>query len=56
MSCVYTYSTTQGQETPLHRASGRDDRETLQLLLEKGADPNVQDIVSGLLKNSLSLA
>ena len=53
---MYTCSTTQlFQETALHYASRRGDHETVQLLLEKGADPNVQDKVSVLLKSSLYL-
>ena len=47
---MYTCSTTQwSQNTALHYASERGHRETVQLLLEKGADPNVQDSVSVLL-------
>ena len=49
---MYTCSTTQDQKTALHYASGKGHHETVQLLLEKGADPNVQDMVSVLLKNS----
>ena len=52
---MYTCSTTQDQRTALHHASRRGDRETVQLLLEKGADPNVQNKVSVLLKSSLYL-
>ena len=50
---MYTCSTTQDQKTALHYASDKGHRETVQLLLEKGADPNVQDNVSVLLKSSL---
>ena len=46
---MYTYSTTQWQKTALHRASDKGHHETVQLLLEKGGDPNVQDWVSVLL-------
>ena len=53
---MYTCSITQyHQKTALHYASEKGHREIVQLLLEKGADPNVQDIVSGLLKCSLLL-
>ena len=53
---MYTCSTTQlFQETALHYASRRGDCETVQLLLEKGADPNLQNRVSVLLKSSLYL-
>ena len=52
---MYTCSTTQWQKTALHRASEEGHHETVQLLLEKGADPNVQDKVSVLLKSSLYL-
>ena len=54
---MYTCSTTQYQyqKTALHHASERGHRETVQLLLEKGADPNVQDKVSVLLMSSLYL-
>ena len=52
---MYTCSTTQWQKTALHYASEEGHHETVQLLLEKGADPNVQDIVSVLLKSSLYL-
>ena len=38
--------------TALHRASEGDHRDVVQLLLEKGADPNAQEFVSVLL-NSL---
>ena len=52
---MYTYSTTQWlQMTALHYASRRGHHETVQLLLEKGADPNAQDMVS-VLKSSLYL-
>ena len=50
---MYTCSTTQDQMTALHYASGKGHRDTVQLLLEKGADLNVQDNVSVLLKSSL---
>ena len=40
--------------TALHYASGKGHRETVQLLLEKGADLNVQDKVI-VLKSSLYL-
>ena len=53
---MYTCSTTQDQKTALHCASEEGHHETVQLLLEKGADPNVQNKVSVLLKNSLSLS
>ena len=52
---MYTCSTTQYQRTALHYASEEGHHETVQLLLEKGADPNVQDKVSVLLKSSLYL-
>ena len=52
---MYTCSTKQDQKTALHLASERGHHETVQLLLEKGADPNVQDVVSVLLKSSLYL-
>ena len=53
---MYTCSTTQwSQKTALIRASEKGHRETVQLLLEKGADPNVQDRVRVLLKSSLYL-
>ena len=52
---MYTCSTTQLQNTALHYASDEGHRETVQLLLEKGADPNVQDRVRVLLKSSLYL-
>ena len=42
---MYTCSTTQVQ-TALHCASKKGHHETVQLLLEKGADPNAQDMVS----------
>ena len=51
---MYTCSTTQDQRTALHYASGKGHRDTVQLLLEKGADLNVQDGVS-VLKSSLYL-
>ena len=50
---MYTCSTTQFQKTALHHASDKGHHDTVQLLLEKGADPNVQDNVSVLLKSSL---
>ena len=49
---MYTCSTTQFQKTALHYASEKDHHETVQLLLEKGADPNVQDMVSVLWNSS----
>ena len=49
---MYTCSTTQWQRTALHYASEEGHHETVQLLLEKGADPNVQDMLSVLLKSS----
>ena len=50
MLCVlYTYSTTLYQEIALHHASISGHRDIVQLLLEKGADPNVRDQVSLLL-------
>ena len=49
---MYTCSTTQYQKTALHRASEEGHHETVQLLLEKGADPIVQDMVRVLLKSS----
>ena len=52
---MYTCSTTQWRRTALHLASVGGHHETVQLLLEKGADPNVQDVVSVLLKSSLYL-
>ena len=52
---MYTCSTTQDQKTALHYASEEGHHETVQLLLEKGADPNVQDEVRVLLKSSLYL-
>ena len=52
---MYTCSTTQYRKTALHHASEKGHHETVQLLLEKGADPNVQDEVSVLLKSSLYL-
>ena len=52
---MYTCSTTQDQETALHLASEEGHHETVQLLLEKGTDPNSQDKVSVLLKSSLYL-
>ena len=42
---MYTCSTTQYQKTALHYASDRGDHETVQLLLEKRADPNAQDML-----------
>ena len=42
---TYTCSTTQYQRTALHHASDKSHRETVQLLLEKGAEPNVRDEV-----------
>ena len=53
---IYTCFTTQYQKTALHYASEDGHHETVQLLLEKGADPNSQDMVSVLLKSSLSLS
>ena len=50
---MYTCFTTQDQKTALHYASEDGHHETVQLLLEKGADPNLQDKVSVLLKSSL---
>ena len=52
---MYTCSTTQYQMTALHYASEKGHHETVQLLLEKGADPNLQNEVSVLLKSSLYL-
>ena len=53
---MYTCSTTQFfQKAVLQCASESDRRETVQLLLEKGADPNAQDKVSVLLKSCLYL-
>ena len=50
---MYTCSTTQWRRTALHYASEGGHHETVQLLLEKGADPNVQDMVrEKLLKSS----
>ena len=46
IQCQYTCSITQDQKTTLHYAIDRGDHETVQLLLEKGADPNAQDWVS----------
>ena len=43
---VYTCSTTQDQKTALHYVSEKGHHETVQLLLEKGADPDAQDMVS----------
>ena len=46
MSCMYTCFTTQDQKTALHYASKNGHHETVQLLLEKGADPKTRDWVS----------
>ena len=43
------------QETALHHASIRGHREIVQLLLEKGVDPNARDEVSVLLNSILNL-
>ena len=48
---MYTCSTTQRQMTALHYSSEKGHHESVQLLLEKGADPNVQDKVSVLLSS-----
>ena len=53
-ACVYNgmynvmhdYSTTQHHKTALHHASISGHRDIVQLLLEKGADPNIRDEVS----------
>ena len=45
-TAVYTCSTTQCQVTALHCASKGGHHDTVQLLLEKGADPNTQDKVN----------
>ena len=42
---MYTFSTKQYQKTALHYASDRGHRETVQLLLEKGADPKARDVL-----------
>ena len=42
---MYTCSTTQDQKTALHYASKEGHHEIVQLLLEKGADPNTRDKV-----------
>ena len=42
---MYTFSTTQYRNTALHRAIEGDHNEIVQLLLEKGADPNARDKV-----------
>ena len=53
MSCILVpLKITQYQVTALHLASDKGHRETVQLLLEKGADPNVQDMVSVLWNSS----
>ena len=53
-SVMYICSTTQYHKTALHHAVERGHRETVQLLLEKGADPDVQlqDLVGVLVKSS----
>ena len=48
---MYTYSTALYQVSALHHASIRGHRDIVQLLLEKGADPNARDEVSVLLKS-----
>ena len=48
-NAMYTCSTTLYQVSALHHASIRGHHEIVQLLLEKGADPNARDEVSVLL-------
>ena len=52
-----TCSIIQYHKTALHHAVERGHREIVQLLMEKGADPNVQlqDLVGVLLKSSFYL-
>ena len=52
MSCIYTSSIPQYHKTALHHASEGGFCYIVQLLLENGADHNVQDMVSVLLDNS----
>ena len=61
MVCVYIRSTvhvhccslvlfysSQDQKTALHYASGGGHHDTVRVLLERGADPNTRDKVSGV--------
>ena len=42
------YYSSQDQKTALHYASVRGHHDTVRVLLEKGADPNTCDKVSGM--------
>ena len=42
------YYSSQGQKTALHYASRGGHHDTVRVLLERGADPNTRDKVSGV--------
>ena len=52
VSIVYCYSS-QYQRTALHYASEGGHHDTVRVLLERGADPNTCDWVSGIHVNTM---
>ena len=48
LQSLVLYYSSQNQKTALHYASVRGHHDTVRVLLEKGADPNTHDKVSGV--------